>query len=217
MRQRGSFTIIELILVIVVIGILASLSIPRIKRDRQIEAINNILSSIRYTQHLALIDDKVDPNDSSWQKRLWGIRFANTNNSDAYYTICSDINENGYISKNECAIDNSNGKYFYRLNTHKPSNDESPNTSIGRLFGINSITFSGGCKKVKHIAFDKLGRPHVGLKNAKNDYRTYMSNDCKITFKFIDNTPKFTITIVSETGYVYVSGDETGNINYSNL
>ena len=215
MKQKVAFTIIELILVIVVIAILASLVIPRYKRDRQIEAINNLLSSIRYTKYLALIDDKTNPFDPTWQKKLWAIRFSNTNNSDAYYTICSDENENGAISRKECAIDTSNGKYFYRLNTHIPSKDESPNTSIGKLFGINRINFSGACKKVKHIAFDKFGRPHIGLKNASNDYRTYMKKDCNITFNFIDDTPNFTITITSETGYIYISKDETNNSNYS--
>ena len=207
--QRVAFVIMELIVVIVVIAILSSLSISRLQRDRQIEAIDNILSAIRYTQHLALIDDKTDPSDPFWQRKLWSIRFGNTNSIDSYYVIGSDEDENGYIAKKESAIDPSNNKYFYRINIHKASKDESPNTSLGKLYGINSITFDGGCKRVKHIAFDRLGRPHVGLKSSKNDYRTYMKSNCNITFGFIDNTPSFTITIESETGYCYVSSNES--------
>ena len=216
-NHRDSFTIIELLIVIVVIGILAALSLPRLQRDRHLEAIDNILTAIRYTQYLALIDDKTNPSDPFWHRKLWSIRFINTNNSDAFYIISSDTNNNGSISKKECAIDPSNGKYFYRLNTHQPAKDESPNTSIGKLYGINSVIFDGGCKRVKHIAFDRLGRPHVGLKSARSDYRTYMKRDCNITFRFVDDTPSFTVTIVSETGYAYVSYDETNSSGYSKL
>ena len=88
---------------------------------------------------------------------------------------------------------------------------------IGKKFGINSITFAGGCKDVQHIAFDRFGRPHVGINAARNDYRTYMKDDCNITFGYIDSTPGFTITIEAETGYAYVSADDTNNPNYSEL
>ncbi len=215
MKKRAGFSMIELVFAIVVVGILASQAIPRMERDRQIEAIDNILASIRYTQQLALVDDKTDPSDSDWQKKLWSIRFANINSSDAYYVIGSDKNEDGSISKDESALDESNGKYFYRSNPI--ADDESPNTSIGKKFGINNITFAGGCANVTHIAFDRLGRPHVGISSAKNDYRSYMKDDCNITFKYQDSTPGFTVTIDAETGYAYISADDTNNPNYSEL
>ena len=215
--KKRAFSMIELVLAIVVIGILASLAIPRMERDRQLEAIDNILSAIRYTQHLALVDDKRVPTESDWQKRLWSIRFANTTNQDAYYVIGSDTNKNGTLSKEECAVDPANGKYFYRPNTYNLSADESPSTSIGKKYGINKITFSGGCKDVKHIGFDRFGRPHVGLSSAKNDYSTYMVDDCNITFEYVDSTPGFTVTIEAETGYTFISADDTNNPNYSKL
>lgn len=217
MNQKQGFTMIELVLAIVVIGILASLAIPRLERDRQIEAINNVLSAFRYTQHLALIDDKRVPSESDWQKRLWSIRFSNTTNDDSYYVIGSDLNKNGSISKDECAVDPANGKYLYHHNNNPVASDESTNVLLGKKFGINKIDFAGGCANVKHIAFDRLGRPHVSLGSAANDYRSYMKNDCTITFGYADSTPGFTVTIEAETGYAYVSADDTNNSNYSNL
>ena len=217
MKNRDGFSMIELAFAVVVIGILASLAIPRMERDRQIEGIDNILSSIRYTQHMALVDDKTDPSDSHWQKKLWSIRFANTNNQNAYYVIGSDANKNGSISKDESAIDPANGKHFYTANPTSVAEDESSNILLGKKFGINKITFSGGCANVNHIAFDRLGRPHVGLGSATYKYSTYMKDDCNITFEYVDSTPGFTITIEPETGYAYVSADDTNNSNYSQL
>ena len=217
MNKRAGFSMIELVFVIVVIGILTSLAIPRMERDRQIEAIDNILSAIRYTQQKALVDDKTDPSDSYWQRKLWSIRFANITNKNSYYVIGSDENKNGSISKDESAIDPANGKHFYTANSTSIASDESSNILIGKKFGINKITFAGGCANVTHIAFDRLGRPHVGLGSAGYKYSTYMKDDCNITFDYIDSTPGFTITIEAETGYTYVSADDTNNPNYSQL
>ena len=61
-KQSKAFTMIELVFVIVVIGILAALALPRIERDLRQEAADNILAAIRYTQHLALNDNKTDPS-----------------------------------------------------------------------------------------------------------------------------------------------------------
>jgi len=48
--KHSAFTMIELVLVIVVLGILAALAMPRLERDLRQEAKDNLLSAIRYTQ-----------------------------------------------------------------------------------------------------------------------------------------------------------------------
>jgi len=161
MKQRDGFSMLELVFVIVVLGILASMAIPRIDRDRQIEAVDNLLSVIRYTQHLALMDDKTSPSENDWQKKFWQIQFVNTDNVNSFYIIGSDENKNGSLSKDECAVDPSNSKYFYHHNNNPTAVDESENVLLGHKYGINKIEFGGGCVNVKHIAFDRLGRPHV--------------------------------------------------------
>ena len=205
-KHTKAFTIIELVFVIVVLGILAALALPRMERDLRQEAKDNLLSAIQYTQHLALTDNKTDPTDPTWQKELWQIRFSTsdaTNNKAFFYTISSDTNQLGNVDKNETAIDPANGKYMYNFSGNTEIHaDESPNIFIGKTYGINAINFTGGCS-AQHIAFDNLGRPHNGIGGAANDYRTYMSQDCNIEFGFADGsiTP-LNVTIATETGHV---------------
>ena len=73
---HNSFTLIELVFVIVVIGILAAVIVPRIHSNKLQEAANQLVSHIRYTQHLAMIDDRFDSSDPTWYKTLWQVRFT---------------------------------------------------------------------------------------------------------------------------------------------
>jgi len=209
MKKHSAFTMIELVFVIVVLGILAALALPRFDRDLRQEAADNVLSSIRYTQHLALNDDKTDPFDTNWQQKLWSIHFT-TATSGSYYTVSSDLDKSGLpAEKSETAIDPVNGKYMYHHHNNPVQGNESPNLLIGKKYGIGSIDFTGtGCSQ-KHIAFDQLGRPHNSIGSASNDYSTYMNTDCNITFNFTGNVAtSFNIIIKKETGYAYIEGQD---------
>lgn len=202
---------IELVFVIVVLGILAAMALPRMDRDLRQEAADNILSAVRYTQHLALTDDKTDPFDPNWQRKLWTIRFSTSSTKDTdaiFYTVASDMNKNGSVSKSETAIDPINGKYMYNFNGDTTiGSDESPNIFIGKKYGIDTITFSGGCSSAQHVAFDNFGRPHNGISSATNTYDKYMKSDCNITFGFAGSTAEpFSIIVKKETGYAYIDG-----------
>lgn len=207
-KYTKAFTLIELVFVIIVLGILASLALPRMDRDLRQEAADNVLSAIRYTQHMALTDNKTDPTDGTWQKRLWKISFTNAA-SGSYYTVSSENNvKNAAVDKPETAIDPTNGKYMYHLAPNAIQTDESPNILIGEKYGIdNNIAFAGaGCPN-QHIAFDQLGRPHNGITTASNNYDKYMTTNCTITFSFINNAATaFQILIERETGYASIVG-----------
>ena len=210
--QKKAFTMIELVMVIVVLGILAALAMPRLDRDLKQEAADNILSAIRYTQHLALTDNRHEFDKKNWQKALWQIRFSSPS-SKWLYTVASNIDYNNNLDQNESAIDPSNGKFMHSGDGIQ-DNDESPNIFLTKKYGIDSVTFNGcdgkSSSTAKHIAFDALGRPHRGVtQSATNDYATYINNsNCQITFSAPSFDSNLTIEIEQETGYAFIVGQE---------
>ena len=209
-KHTKAFTMIELVFVIVVLGILAALALPRMDRDLRQEAADNILSAIRYTQHLALNDDKTNPFNPNWQQELWTIRFKP---DGSFYTVSSNTNhENNAdnVNKTETAIDPMNGKYMYS-NDNTIDGDESPNIFLAQKYGVNSVEFEvGGAAATEHIAFDHLGRPYKsGIYSLVAPYAGYMTDDCTITIEFVDSDINdLIITIEKETGYAYIEGQE---------
>ena len=229
MRRKNAFTMIELIVVLVVLGIIAANSIPRLKRDTRTEAINHMLSAIRYTQYLALHDTKHRRDDSRWQKSFWRFQvYKCSANSGLYYMIGTDIDLNRALNRSETAVDPSNGKFTFwnssipcpKNNNDALNNDVSPNIFITQKYGINDVNFEScsiytgqqSSSTAKHIGFDGFGRPHKSF-IGRYDYQGAIRpnhwgitrGNCRITFKFEDTSIKpFTIVIENETGYAYV-------------
>lgn len=207
-NNKLAFTMIELVFVIVVLGILAAMAMPRLERDLSQEAADDILSQIRYTQHLALVDDKHLYNDPTWQQRYWKIMFASCSNGDLFYRIGSDENSdgNGMFGQAEAAIDPINGKPFFMTN-NDPNCDAdqtvSNNIFLTKKFDITAIDTTA-CNNVAHIGFDHLGRPHQSFgASATPDYASYLNATCRFTFT-LSNGDTFSIDIAPETGYAHI-------------
>ena len=206
---------IELIMVIVVLGIMASIAMPRLERDLRQESGDNILSAIRYTQHMALMDNKANINESpaeNWQKALWQIRFASTN-GEWYYVVGSNSDYSNNIDQSEAAIDPVNGKYMHSSDEIIDS-DESPNIFLTRKYSIKNVDFSScvgqtgsagnAAATVHHIAFDYLGRPHRGVFGATYVLSTLLHADCTLKFEFKDGSDDLLILIRKDTGYANI-------------
>ena len=109
--MKKSFTLLELVFVIVVIGILSATVIPSTKTNPLQEAATQLVSHIRYAQHLAMVDDKYMASQSlseygdsttkenhlkQWFNGRWQITFHFNSTEPAgfreyYYSIFSDI------------------------------------------------------------------------------------------------------------------------------
>ena len=215
MRKHNAFTMIELIIIIVVIGILATLTVPRMHRDNRLEAMQYILTMVRYTQNLALHDNKQNDTNRSWQRSYWRFSVNRCNNSsDIYLYIGSDANYNGSIDVNEVALDPANGKPMFgggTLDCSASSNDAknySPNSLIKSKFGITNFKFKGCGNNNQYIGFDNFGRVYRKFgASPQPDYSGYSStSDCQIEFEFGNsNESNFTIHVVPETGYSFVA------------
>ncbi|NPA29317.1 MAG: type II secretion system protein [Epsilonproteobacteria bacterium] len=204
--MKTAFTILELVFVVVVIGILAIVALPRMDSTAVQEAADQILSHIRHTQHLAMIDNMYDNQDQDWYKKRWRIDFRDCSGStsDKYYVVYRDLNVGGASSapgKNESAKNPHDGKYLYDDGTCTPDDDESSDVLIGRKFKIDSFSHTGGCDN-QYIAFDALGRPFSSTYGS-NSTDGIMQSDCNLTFS--GRYGSFTITITKETGYAYIA------------
>ena len=206
---------IELVFVIVVLGILASLAMDRMDRDLKQEASEQILSDIRLTQQLALRDNKhLSDNNSTWQRAYWQIDFNCT--SDCNYSVGSDIDLSASIKKEESAIDPTNGKYIY--NDLTTDSTMSEKVLLKEKFGINDINGSTACPPkngIISIAFDYLGRPYTNIGSSISaDFSTILMTDCNLTFTMStdednDGTDdQFIITIEAETGHSFIVGQD---------
>ena len=218
MKKKFGFTMIELVFVIVILGILASLAMGRMERDLKQEASSTILSHIRLAQQFALNDNKHrSDNDSKWQTAYWRFEYEKCDGAgvDRYiYRVGSDSDLSGGINKIESAIDPVTGKYIWADGACNSFDDvglnESRDVYLYGRFGVEHVDKNGGCT-TQNIGFDFLGRPHSGIKSYKTDdssiFQKLMTEDCNLTFTMSDGT-SFKIQIEAETGYSFIIGEE---------
>lgn len=225
--MKKAFTMLELVIVIVVVGIISAVLIPRDGSNRLAEAAAQLVGHIRYTQHLAMVDDRYDANNLDsvnnikWYKERWQLIFTNgveTNNQDAY-TIFSDTagDSTGNVDISEVAVSPENpnqlmsGGFAGGVNALDITHDSFigiNKLNLGRSYGVSNVTFSNSCKIgiSKRIAFDHLGRPIKGsLSSTTLSYHTtqrLITDKCNIELS--DGTNNITIVIEPETGYTYI-------------
>lgn len=210
-KNKPAFTMLELVFVIVVLGILAAMAISRLDRDLKQEAADSILADIRYTQHLALMDDMHKFNNPLWQKAYWRIGFENcANGTGLYEYIGSDNDLEGNIDNNEAATDPANGQKMLWTGSQPCPSSGVSNIFITQKYGINTVEWKDSCSNAQYIGFDHLGRLHQGFAGApvsgeKPDYSSYLSDVCTLKFNMIDGT-NFEISIQPETGYAQIIG-----------
>jgi prepilin-type N-terminal cleavage/methylation domain-containing protein len=222
-----AFTLVELVFVIIVIGILASVIVPKSQGSRLREAADQIVSHIRYTQHLAMMDDKFDPNNNDWFKERWQIQFMNSTSvrDDAKwywsYVIYSDtsLGHSGDPQPYEIARNPMDLSKRLTGGTSAAAGDikySDPNATnemnLGKKYGIIDVVFSNTCSNgvppnnSKRLAFDYLGRPlkgNIASLDSPYDTTRLMFERCTITFTNSAGE-NINITIEPETGFAQV-------------
>ncbi len=211
--NRTGFTMLEFVMVIVVLGILAGAGVGSYDNNTRQQAADMILSDIRDTQHLALIDDKFDPNRTDWQRAYWRIGFNFCQGMTKYYEYIGSDNQdyNSRINNNEAALDPLSGKIMnWNTITNCDDGGKSNPTVSERIFlsykyGINRVQFIGtGCSAAQYIGFDNFGRPYQGFTTRNNvSYQNRFRTACTIKFT-LDNGTDFSINIAPETGYANI-------------
>lgn len=216
--MKKAFTLLELVFVIVVIGILASTVLSRTDNSRLQEAAVQLVSHIRYAQHLAMLDDRYDRTNADWYQERWQIRFYLGEKSDNLwaYTIFKDLDGAGHPSGPEVAndpLDNARllsggsvGSVLVDINHNSFQGNRKLN--LGLTYGIINVDFSASCQVAgsQRIAFDHLGRSMKG--NIHNNLTSYdnvnnlLQARCEITL--VSSDGNVSIMIEPETGYAYI-------------
>ncbi len=204
--MKKAFTLLELVFVIVIIGIISVVMIPRTGSNKVREAATQLVSHIKYTQHLAMVDDRYDTNKKRgklWFAERWQIYFANdgSGNRNLVYTIYSDRDRATNADGDEIALNPLNEKLM--TGDSKYGVDSiTDKMNLTASYGIDSIAgdiMTGGCVNRQRLFFDFLGRPHF---NNDNAHSRLMITDCNISI--CDNGDCATITIEAETGYAHI-------------
>ena len=207
---------IELLFVIVVIGILSAIILPSTKTNPLQEAAIQLVSHIRYTQHLAMVDDKYSASDANWYKKRWQLVFGTNTNSAGVpgYTIFSDtaVGSKGDINLSEVARNPENSAQVMSGGTTGTDSLKYGDSSfigmkkmnLGKSYGITKYKLGGGCSGAR-IAFDYLGRPIKGdLSGNASSYDSDNLTQSKCIVTLTSASSNIKIAIEPETGFTCI-------------
>ena len=233
--MKKAFTLVELIFVIVVVGILAFALWPTKQPTQALEAARQIVAHIRYTQHLALNDDKfathTDTGGTSsiakdWYKRLWRITFSDTQADKncnsvgwryaVYQNIAGNLSDSGQPNGEIEAAQNpaEPGKVLSGCFSGIYKNTTS-SMDLNKAYGIENINLDEFANRGNQgIIFDELGRayPSGNWSKPYSDYSSFKLDNGsygRITLSAKDGSVA-KILVFAETGYACVENVDLG-------
>ena len=224
--MKKAFTMIELVFVIVVVGILSAMIAPNFQRNSLREAADQLISHIRYTQHLAMMDDKYDTNDNEWYKGRWQLIFVDNNNSGNQwtYTVFSDWKGTHTGSPNKATATERSEYAYNPIDStkyltcgdsgnnivHYGDSEVSNDLCLKDSYGIEKVNIAGGggtTTNTNRIVFDNLGRPYRGNSRYFNS-PTHRLAESQIQIALCNKSDcsdkNITIAIEPETGYAHI-------------
>ncbi|MCI7464617.1 MAG: type II secretion system GspH family protein [Campylobacter sp.] len=181
--MKKAFTLIELVFVMIVLAILTFALWPTKQPTQALEAARQIVAHIRYTQHLALNDDKFathtdtdgtgDNIAKDWYKRLWRITFSNGEVDKkcknggwryaVYQNIAGNLSDKGQPNgANEAARNPAQAGKVLSACYSGLSTNTSDELNLGQTYKIENIDFSqlATGAVIQGIMFDELGRAY---------------------------------------------------------
>ena len=200
--MKNSFSLLEAILVLALIAIVLSVSIPKQTTSKLHLAVDKLVLYLNYTRYVALVDNKFDINDTEWKKKLWSLKFQRCSKQEdgLYFVVFSDESGGtGAFKKRETLKDPLNNKYLYSGYDCVPSNNESRNILLTKEYNISKVEVScNTTSTIGQISFGFDGKLYSQLGvNIKR-----VLEPCIITLYDFNNNQK-QIKIESDTGYIH--------------
>jgi len=189
-KLTRAFTMLELVFVIVIVGIISVMIAPSFSGNKPREAADQMISHIRYTQHLAMMDNKFDSSNQNWYKDRWNI----------------DLNTTSYsISYEQYKNDGSNAGTKYASNPIATDKMLNPtDTKQLNLSDEYGVSITNNCSTNK-IFFDNIGRPLGDTTNpATAPYQNLLQTPCTIVISDGNVANDITVEIYPETGYTHI-------------
>lgn len=204
--MKKSFSLLEIVLVILIITLLASIITFKLKENNLTEVTNRLVIYLKQTRYLALIDSKKDINEPLWHKKRWTIKFLRCREDigGIYYVIYSDTNMTGHPSLDESLIDPLSNKRVYSTNQCEISSNTSKYVLLTKEFGIQNVEIScNDTTSLGQISFGDDGNVYTKLSSyeyLENEYK--LENRCEIVLKDQKNDIS-TIVVEPKTGFIY--------------
>ena len=196
--KKTAFTMLELIIIIVVVGVIAAFSMPNTKGTDLANASKQVIDHLRYTQHLGMISNKYSGSDATWFHQNWQIRFFHAGSKNTY-AIFNDINKNGTVENFEVVEDAATNKILGYQDANTPFANSARITDLNKEYDISNIVIAytnNTCNGKTSIVFDYYGRPYCDA--------TDLSSMTGASITITDNDGEsITLLVENETGYVH--------------
>ncbi|MDR2151780.1 MAG: prepilin-type N-terminal cleavage/methylation domain-containing protein [Helicobacteraceae bacterium] len=204
--MRKAFTVIEIVIVVVIVGILSVLAIQAMYRPDHLSlAQEELILRLRYTQHLAVMVDKFDSNDTEWKTKRWRFHCDNGSLKCSVFAPSAALGVKASVPnlKSDFAIDPQTRNYLTGGYGAVSETDERamPELALRNFREIEDISLSGcGTGADLMIVFDEIGRPYApdGANPPK-----LLASPCVITLTHQEDKENAKVCIQPETGRVH--------------
>lgn len=204
--MKKSFTILELIIVLLLLSILYTSFIPKTNTNNINELKNRIILQLKYLRYKALTDSKYDKSDSRWHKERWSFKIFNCdkNKDGVYYAMYSDINNTGSVAASEALDDPLSGRNIFTGKQCISNNSNSKYVLLTDNFNVKNISATcNSTDAVVQISFGFDGNVYSRLSRFENDSFNYRIEEKCIIYIEDKENYKTNITIESKTGFIY--------------
>lgn len=184
--MRKSFSMIELVFVVVMLGVIAGAAVMYIPQTNLQQAADYLISNIKYAKSLAQTDDRyytiseanvANSQLKNWKAGMWQVQFHTTgSNTQNSYSIYADTgrdaattNFDGRPMAGDSIAKSPQNKaclsgYSMTNLPDECKNNVAKETRLEETYGvtIKSVELQGDCNATKRIYFDSLGMPYCG-------------------------------------------------------
>lgn len=204
--MKKSFTILELIIVLLLLSLLYTSFIPKTNTNNIYELKNRLILQLKYLRYKALTDSKYDESDSKWHKERWSFKIFNCdkNKDGVYYTMYSDLNNTGQVAADEALDDPLSNKNIFTGKQCIPNNSNSKYVLLTDNFNVREIYATcNSTKAIVQISFGFDGNVYSKLSKDENDSFNYKLEE-KCIINIVDkDSNKIFITVQNKTGFIY--------------